>query len=90
MTKFNVGQTYSDRSIGDYNCIFSFTILARTAKSVTVNVSGKTVRRGLSVWNGVEQFKPFGSYSMCSVVSADAKDLSKRRPEGRFLSPNAE
>ncbi len=25
---FNVGQTYSDRSICDHNCIFSFTILA--------------------------------------------------------------
>jgi hypothetical protein len=76
MTKFNVGQTYSTRSIGDWNCIFSFTILARTAKSVTVNVSGKTVRRGLSVWEGVEQFKPFGSYSMCAIIDADDKDLS--------------
>ena len=76
MTKFNVGQTYSTRSIGDWNCIFSFTILARTAKTVTVNVSGKTVKRGLSVWEDVEQFKPFGTYSMCAIISADDKDLS--------------
>jgi hypothetical protein len=72
MTKqFQVGQTYFDRSICDYNCIFSFTILARTAKSVTVNVHGNTVRRGLNVYNGVEQFKPFGSYSMCTIIGAD-------------------
>jgi hypothetical protein len=51
--------------------VFSFTILARTAKSVTVDVHGKTVRRGISVYEGVEQFKPFGSYSMCAIISAD-------------------
>ncbi len=73
---FNVGQTYSDRSICDHNCIFSFTILARTAKTVTVEVSGQTVKRGLSVYEGVEQFKPFGSYSMCSIVNANDPDLS--------------
>jgi hypothetical protein len=76
MTKtFKVGQTYSERSICDHNCIFSFTILARTAKSVTVNVHGNTVRRGLSVYDGIEQFKPFGSYSMCAVIGADDPDL---------------
>lgn len=76
MAAFNVGQTYSARSIGDWNCIFSFTILARTAKTVTVVVSGNTVKRGLSVREGNEQFKPFGSYSMCAIITADAKDLS--------------
>ena len=72
MTKtFQIGHTYFDRSACDHDCIFRFTILARTAKSVTVNVHGKTVRRGLTVWSGVEQFKPFGSYSMCAIVGAD-------------------
>jgi hypothetical protein len=69
--QFQVGRTYFDRSACDHDCIFSFAILARTAKSVTVNVHGKTVRRGLSIWNGVEQFKPFGSYSMCAIIGAD-------------------
>ena len=69
-TQFETGRTYSTRSICDYDCVFSFTILARTAKSVTVNVNGKTVRRGLSTYDNVEQFKPFGSYSMCAVISA--------------------
>jgi len=71
MSRFEIGKTYAQPSICDYECIFSFTILARTAKSVTVNVHGKTVRRGLSIWNGVEQFKPFGSYSMCTIIGAD-------------------
>lgn len=74
--KFNVNQTYSTRSACDHNCIFSFTILSRTEKTVTVNVHGKTVRRGLSVYNGIEQFKPYGSYSMAAIVGADDKNLS--------------
>lgn len=71
MTQFQVGKTYATRSICDHDCIFSFDILGRTAKSVTVNVHGKTVRRGLSVYEGVEQFKPFGNYSMCAIIGAD-------------------
>lgn len=69
--RFEVGRTYSTRSICDHDCVYSFTILARTAKSVTVEVHGKTVRRGLSIYDGVEQFKPFGSYSMAAIISAD-------------------
>ena len=71
MTQFQIGHTYSTRSICDSECIFAFKILARTAKSVTINVHGKTVRRGLSIYNDVEQFKPYGSYSMCAVIGAD-------------------
>jgi hypothetical protein len=72
MTKtFETGKTYQTRSACDHDCIFSFTILARTAKTVTVEGHGKTVRRGLTVWEGVEQFKPFGNYSMAAVISAD-------------------
>jgi hypothetical protein len=73
MTCFEIGKTYATRSICDYDCIFSFKILARTAKTITTNVSGETVRRGLSTWNEIEQFKPFGNYSMCAVISADRK-----------------
>ncbi len=70
MTQFQVGNTYSTRSICDYDCIFGFTILARTAKSVTINVNGKTVRRGLSIYENSEEFKPYGSYSMCAIIRA--------------------
>ena len=72
MTKqFQIGATYFDRSACDYDCVFTFTILARTAKTVTFEHHGETKRRGLNVYNGVEQFKPFGTYSMCTIVSAD-------------------
>ena len=70
MKKFQVSQTYSTRSIGDYNCIFSFEILKRTAKSVWVEVDGEVVRRAIIVWRDAETFKPFGTYSMCPIVTA--------------------
>lgn len=70
-TRFQIGQTYYDRSACDHDCIFEFTILARTEKTVTIDYRGKISRRGLSVYDGIEQFKPFGTYSMCTIVSAD-------------------
>jgi hypothetical protein len=39
-TTFNVGQTYSTRSICDHECIHSVTIVARTAKTVTFRQRG--------------------------------------------------
>jgi hypothetical protein len=71
MTKFQVGKTYATRSICDSDCWFRFTIKARTEKSVIIDVDGRPVRRGLSVRNDIEQFKPFGSYSMAAIISAD-------------------
>jgi hypothetical protein len=69
--KFEVGKTYATRSICDSECVFSFTILGRTAKTVTTEVHGKVVRRGLSLWNGVEMFRPFGNYSMAAIITAE-------------------
>ena len=76
MVRFNVNQTYSCRSICDHNCVWHFTILERTDKSVTTWIEGKKTRRKILNWQGVETFRPFGSYSMAPTVSADAKDLS--------------
>lgn len=69
-TQFDIGKSYWTRSIGDHDCIHRFTILARTAKTVTIHHNGSDVRRGLSVYDGVEQFKPFGTYSMCAIIRA--------------------
>jgi hypothetical protein len=76
MQQFQVGATYWTRSICDHECIYSFVILARTSKTVTVKVNGKPVRRGLSVYDGMEQFKPFGNYSMCAIIRADDRRIA--------------
>lgn len=72
--QFEVGQEYMGRFASDYDSKAYFTILARTAKTITTTVRGKEVRRGLSIYNGVEQFKPFGSYSMAMVIGADDQE----------------
>jgi len=28
-------------------------------------------RLGVAIWNGVEQVKPHGNYSMCAIIGAD-------------------
>jgi hypothetical protein len=69
--QFEIGKTYATRSLGDHDMIFAFEILGRTAKTVTIKVHGKPVRRGIFVYDGREQFKPLGTYSMCPIISAD-------------------
>jgi hypothetical protein len=76
MTQFKVGQTYSGRFASDYDSKAHFTILSRTAKTVKVDVRGKIVTRRVSEYGGVEQFKPFGSYSMAMVIDAKDTDLT--------------
>lgn len=69
--KFQVGKTYHDRSSCDWDTIYSFKIVGRTEKQLTIEEHGKTYKRGIYVYNGVESCKPHGTYSMCSVIRAD-------------------
>jgi len=69
--QFQVGQTYSARSICDYDCIFNFAIVSRTEKTVKVLENGKVKTCKITVRNDVETIKPHGSYSMCTVLGAD-------------------
>ena len=73
MTKtFKIGKTYSTRSACDYECIFSFTVKARSAKFVTLeDRHGRTRRAGVYNWNGIESCRPMGSYSMAPVITAE-------------------
>lgn len=70
-TKFQVGKTYFDRSACDYDCIFTMTVTARTEKTITATVRDQSKTLRIAIWNGVEQVKPFGSYSMCAIMRAD-------------------
>lgn len=71
-SKFEVGKTYKTSSLCDSECIYSFTILKRTAKRMTFTNHGETVTRGVWVGeDGVERCKPHGTYSMCAVIRAD-------------------
>ena len=42
MTKFEIGKEYSCRSICDHECVWTFTVTARTEKTITVTDGEKT------------------------------------------------
>lgn len=65
---FETGKTYFTRSVCDHDTIFEITVKRRTAKTIWTEC-GKTLR--VNVYNGVEQVKPIGSYSMCPIIGAD-------------------
>lgn len=65
--KFETGKTYTTRSACDHDCVIRVTVAKRTAKTVTTN-TGKVLR--ISEYQGVEQVKPWGTYSMAPIVSA--------------------
>ena len=71
--QFETGKTYRTRSPGDYDCVLDYKIISRTAKTLKsfdkMDNQVKTYR--ISIWEGVEQFKPWGSFSMCPMMSAD-------------------
>lgn len=72
MQKFQVGQTYATRSACDHDCIVRVTVARRTAKTITTD-AGKTLR--VSEYDGAEQVKPWGSYSMAPIVAATDRNL---------------
>lgn len=70
---FQIGQDLSRASAGDSDCIFRFTVIARTAKFVTLAVAGypaETYRVGIKVDEHGEWCLPFGSYSMAPTLHA--------------------
>jgi hypothetical protein len=72
MTKFEIGKTYSTRSACDYETVFAWTVIARTAKQITLEDRwGRQEKRGIYLWNETEHCKPSGTYSMCPVINAE-------------------
>lgn len=75
MKKFEIGKTYTTRSACDHNCIYSYTIISRTAQTVKIiDKFGETktckIIKKLSEYRGSESIYPEGKYSMCPVISA--------------------
>lgn len=68
---FAPGSSYWCRSIGDADCIIVLRVLARTAKTITAETARGVKTFRVSSYNGVEQVKPWGSYSMAPILGAD-------------------
>ena len=74
MKKFEIGKTYSTRSICDHECVWSYTVISRTEKTITVTDGRETKRlriiKDLSMYDNRETVRPLGSYSMCPLLRA--------------------
>lgn len=76
MIQFEIGKVYECRSICDYDCVWTYTVIARTNSTVTIKndetgVVEKKRILGYSKAFGIENVHPLGNYSMCPVLSAD-------------------
>lgn len=75
MTEFKIGTTYSCRSACDHNCVWSYTVIDRTAKTITVTdgeeIHKFKISQKISEYCGAESVFPLGRYSMAPVLRAE-------------------
>lgn len=75
MTKFEVGQTYSMRSVCMQDCVWTYTVTARTAQTITISDGKKSKRcrisKSSSEYRNAESVFPLGQYSMAPILTAD-------------------
>lgn len=74
MKKFEIGQTYTMRSICDHNCIWSYTVTKRTAQTITIT-DGKEIKtcrvsKAATQYRNAETIYPLGQYSMAPSLTA--------------------
>ena len=79
-TTFKAGSIYSCRSACDHNCVWSFRVIRRTAKSVWIApvrrgevLADEMTRKAVTVshYDDTEIVYPLGKYSMAPVLGAD-------------------
>lgn len=75
MTKFETGNTYTMSSPCDHNCVWSYKVISRTAKTITLSDGKETkkcrINAAYSEYNKTETVFPLGQYSMCPILTAD-------------------
>jgi len=67
---FETGKTYQVRSICDYDCIFSYTVISRTAKFITIKVMNEIKKVKVFNYEESEACYPQGKYSMSPMLKA--------------------
>jgi hypothetical protein len=74
--RFEVDQVLSVRSLGDWDCVFRFTVTKRSAKFVTLDWHGQERRIAIRKWSDdVEYCYPLGTYSLAPLCRADAEEI---------------
>lgn len=71
MMKFEIGKKYSMRSPCDHNCVWTYEVVARTEKTITITDGTEVKRCKISKYSdSAEAVLPLGKYSMCPVLRA--------------------
>ena len=74
MKKFETGKTYSMRSICDHDCVWTYSVTARTSKTITYSVYEKVqffrIIKAASEYRNAETVYPLGQYSMAPALTA--------------------
>jgi len=72
--QFVVGKHLMTRSLGDWDCVYLFTVVKVTPKFVTLLYHGLTHKVAIRTWSdGVQYCYPFGTFSMAPMVRADSE-----------------
>lgn len=74
--KFEIGKQYSMRSVCDHDCIWTYTVIARTACTVTLkSTRGEQmicrISKKLTSYANAETVLPLGSFSMAPMLRAE-------------------
>lgn len=80
MKQFEIGKKYCMRSACDHNCTWTYEVIKRTTKTVTLqelNSDNKPINRRIFLYNDCESVKPLGSYSMAPVLTAEKEVKSE-------------
>lgn len=69
--KFEIGKKYSCRSFCDYDCVWDYEVISRTAKMITLKDDfGRISKRKVYEYEGRECCHPEGRYSMSPIIRA--------------------
>lgn len=75
MKTFEIGAKYLMRSACDHECVWTYTVIERTASTITITDGKETkkcrVNKQYSEYRNAETIFPLGKYSMCPTLSAD-------------------
>lgn len=86
MKKFEIGKEYFDRSVCNYDCIFTIKIIKRTEKTVTFERHGETRRAKLFCDDHGEYIIP-DRYSMAPVFRAECEVQPEESPAAEEAAP---
>lgn len=78
MTKFKPGKSYTSRSVCDSDCMFSITVIKRTARTIAISSRNEDVKR-CKIHNDAdgEFVFAFGRYSMAPIFRASREGIGQ-------------